>query len=337
MLHNFWSNGSTSANRASDWSAWSRLPHGMPRGTLDVEHSGQEEELRRGGTPPKGRESEATEAVFCLRTKKPFSLHGTYVFFFLNSPSYCLPSIAVVFWHPWLRELYATDFNKPGIYRGERPWAKRVGLISSQIVSSTQSSRVRCSRRVTVEHVVVCFEGGEISVLFSFLSLRTHTAYGMHHFLRNSQDTWKRWLVECATQEIHDHHRILNVVVTSLTSHDGMYPWIILGRCTRCTRRSSYGLISTHSPDCPRPTCTTSAGSTGQKGSPPEWFRLGCIQLALFTEFPNCVLLFWLVYLAAMLVWYTAIHRPSHGDLSMPLSSSTQLTAVTNIHQHALP
>ena len=129
-------------------------------------------------------------------------------------------------------------------------------------------------------------------------------------------------MVECATQEIHDHHRILNVVVTSLTSHDGMYPRIILGRCTRCTRRSSYGLISTHSPDCPRPTCTTIAGSTGQKGSPPEWFRLGCIQLVLFTELPNCVLLFWLVYLAAMLVWYTAIHRPSHGDLSMPLSSS---------------
>ena len=33
----------------------------------------------------KGRESEATEAVLCLRTKKPFSWHGTYTFilFFL--------------------------------------------------------------------------------------------------------------------------------------------------------------------------------------------------------------------------------------------------------------
>ena len=32
---------------------------------------------------------------------------------------------------------------------------------------------------------VVCFEGGEMSLLFSFLSLPTHTANGMHHFLRN--------------------------------------------------------------------------------------------------------------------------------------------------------
>jgi len=47
----------------------------MSRGTLDVEHSGQEEEPRRGGPPQKDRESEATEGVFCLRTKKPF--HGT--------------------------------------------------------------------------------------------------------------------------------------------------------------------------------------------------------------------------------------------------------------------
>ena len=46
----------------------------MSRGTLDVEHSGQEEEPRRGGPPPKGRESEATEAVFAYGPKSLF--HG---------------------------------------------------------------------------------------------------------------------------------------------------------------------------------------------------------------------------------------------------------------------
>ena len=83
-----------------------------------------------------------------------------------------------------------------------------------------------------------------------------------------------------------------------------------------CTRRSSYGLISTHPPDCPQSTCTTIAGSTGQKGVPLECFRPGRVQLAFFTKFLYCVLLVWLVYTAAMLVWYTAIRRPS--ILEMP-------------------
>ena len=48
-------------------------------------------------------------------------------------------------------------------------------------------------------------------LMFLFLSLRTHRAYSMHHFLRNNQGMRKRWLVECAKQEIHDQHRILNV------------------------------------------------------------------------------------------------------------------------------
>ena len=39
-------------------------------------------------------------------------------------------------------------------------------------------------------------------------------------------------------------------------------------------------------------------------------FRLGRIQLALFTEFPNYVLLR-LLQVAAMLDWYTVINRPS--------------------------
>ena len=71
----------------------------MSRGTLDVEHSGQEEEPRRGGPPKKGRESEATETVFAYGQKSLF--HGTVrtVFFFYSLP-YCLPSIAVAFLHP---------------------------------------------------------------------------------------------------------------------------------------------------------------------------------------------------------------------------------------------
>ena len=137
-------------------------------------------------------------------------------------------------------------------------------------------------------------------------------------------------MVQCETPEIHDQQRILNVLVTSLTSHDDICPRIILGRCTRCTRSSSYGLVSTHSPDCPQSTCATIAGSTGQKGGPPECSCLGRIQLALCTKVPNCVHFVWLVQHAAMLVLYTAIDRASllaMPKLSMviflcPLSSS---------------
>ena len=55
----------------------------MSRGTLDVEHSGQEEEPRRGGPPKKGRESEAT-GCFLPTDKKAFFM-ARYVqdFFFL--------------------------------------------------------------------------------------------------------------------------------------------------------------------------------------------------------------------------------------------------------------
>ena len=177
-----------------------------------------------------------------------------------------LPPIAVVFLHPWLRELYATDFHKPGIYRGERRWAIAWDLFPCK------SSRVRNLLEYVSVDVLYC---GGCGWVFT---------YGMHHFLRNNQGTWKRWLVEYATQEVHDHHRILDVVLTSPTRHDGVYPLTILGRCTRCTCRLSYGLTSTHSPDCPQSTCTTIAGSTARKAARLNVFRLGRIQLALFTE-----------------------------------------------------
>ena len=51
-------------------------------------------------SPPKRPRERSYRGCFCLRTKKPFSWQGTYRFFFFNSLSYCLPSIAVVFLHP---------------------------------------------------------------------------------------------------------------------------------------------------------------------------------------------------------------------------------------------
>ena len=54
-----------------------------------------------------------------------------------------------------------------------------------------------------------------------------------------------------------------------------MFPRSILSRCTRCTRRPSYGLIKTHSPGCPQSsrcvshlTCCT-CGSVGPALTPP--------------------------------------------------------------------
>ena len=69
----------------------------------------------------------------------------------------------VVFLHHWLSELYAIDLHKPGLYRGGRAWANAWDLFRRK------SPRARGSRRVAVD-VVVGFECGGISLLFSFVS-----------------------------------------------------------------------------------------------------------------------------------------------------------------------
>ena len=86
---------------------------------------------------------------------------------------------------------------------------------------------------------MVCFEGGEILLVFLFLSLRTHRAYGMHHFLRNNQGTRKRWFAYVFVSILANAQGLQHA---SLPAKQSRHAETLVGRMrkTRNTRSASY-------------------------------------------------------------------------------------------------
>ena len=120
----------------------------------------------RGAPQNEVRGSEATEGVFCLRTKKPF--HGTVrtgFFYFIV----CLTAYSSRIFAPLIAKAVRFWFPQTRVFRGERPWGNAWDIFR------LKSSRVRTCLEYLAVGVLLwrmwwCFEGGEIWSLFSFLN-----------------------------------------------------------------------------------------------------------------------------------------------------------------------